>query len=78
MSIKRMGGLIHRETANFRLLERRGRFYVECLRANCLPRTRRISRRDVDYLTGLKADFDHACVLDFGCGWYAGLGAGGE
>lgn len=71
-TIKRLGGLIHQSTDNFRVVEKRGRFYVECLRDNHTPQVKRIKRKDVDYLQSAGKSFDAACVLDFGCGAFRG------
>jgi hypothetical protein len=69
-TIKLMGGLVHRETKCFRIIERKGRFYIECLDDNAYPRSRRITWKDLDYLQGLDTDFESACVIDYGVGIY--------
>ena len=64
-------GLILREPANFRLVERAGRYWLECLTGD-KPKARRISKRDIHYLShDVGESFDHACVLDFGLGVFA-------
>lgn len=69
MRIRRNGGLVHKTTDRFRVIESKGRFYVECLADDCEPRLRRISPKDADYLTKeTGASFDAACVMDFGVG----------
>lgn len=71
-SIRRMGGLVHKTTDRFRVIEKRGRFYIECLADDCEPRVRRIGRKDVDYLLHeCGKSFDGACVMDFGVGVFA-------
>jgi hypothetical protein len=53
---------------NFRLTIRNGQFWLRCNAKNCSPSAVRVSRRDAEYLTDLRSDFDNAAVLDFGCG----------
>ena len=60
------------ETKSYRLVERNGRYWIECKLPNCTPKARRVSKRDaLRYLATLRTDFDGACVLDFGVGIYA-------
>jgi len=58
-----------KSTLNYTLMRRNdGHWQIRCEDPNCVPRVVRISETDAYYLRGLKADFDHACVWDFGCG----------
>jgi hypothetical protein len=68
---KRKGGLVHKTTDRFRVIESKGRFYIECLADDCEPRVKRIGRKDVDYLMSCGSSFDAACVMDFGVGVFA-------
>lgn len=71
MSTKRMGGLVIRQGKRFRLLERRRRFYVECLAENCVPRILRVGRDAAMELSCgeiiSNREFDSACLFS-GCG----------
>ena len=68
MRIKRMGGLVYRIGRNYRIMQKRNRFYIECLIDNCHPRTLRIGHDAVRQFDSIsEREFDHACVLS-GCG----------
>ena len=64
MRVRRIGGLVHRTTGSFRVIEKRGRFYVECLHNNYKPRVKRIGRDTARSLVyEIHHDFDYACVF---------------
>lgn len=69
MRTKRMGGLVHRQSKRFRIIERRGRYYIECLLDNHKPRTLRVGRDVVREFDSCISDreFDSACIFT-GCG----------
>lgn len=66
-----------RATDRFRLKKGEdGRYYVECLVADVVPRTRRVGAADAKYLEEAQAsEFDNACVADFGVGVFTKPGS---
>jgi hypothetical protein len=59
---------VFKQTSNFRIVERAGRFYIECLQRNHVPKARRIAKKDLLYLEQCRDSFDSACVMDYGVG----------
>ena len=58
---------------SYRLIVSNGQFWLKCNLKGCGPSAVRVSRADAIYLRELCADFDHAAVLDFGCGVFQAL-----
>lgn len=68
-TIKRMGGLVLRETTAFRLVERRGRYWLSAKSENAVPRCLRVGRDAAHQLSERisLSEFDGACIFT-GCG----------